>query len=76
MADGEARKRAEILIGIDQRMVNQKEPSLKTKEAIPSKMIEKSKDAFNVIKRVTLKGTVWQKMSTYIMRRKQMKILI
>ncbi len=51
-------------------MVNQKDHSLKIKEAMPSEMIEESRDALDVIKKDTSKGTIWQKISIYTMRRK------
>ncbi len=59
-----------ILIGIDQRMVSQKDPSQMVAEVMPSETIEVNKDVSDVNKRGTSKGTVWQKTSTYIKRKK------
>jgi len=57
-------------------MVNQRGFSSRIKEVMLLKMTEESKDISDVDRRATLKGTVWQKMCIYIMRRKWMKMLI
>ena len=64
------KEKAKILIGIDQRMVNQKDSSQIEIEAMLSEMIKESKDALDVVKRATLKETIWQKMFTCTIRRK------
>jgi len=76
LADEEVRKRTETLIGIGQRIVNQKDPSLKIKEAISLEMIKENKDASDVTKRAISREIVWQKISICTMRRKQMKTSI
>ncbi len=76
MANGKAKEKGETLIGIGQKMDNQKNFSLKIKEAMLLGIIEESKSALDVAKKVTLKETAWQKMFICIMKRKQMKILI
>ncbi len=43
---------------------------------MPLEMIEGNKSALGVVKRDTLRETVWQKMSTCIKKRKQKKMLI
>ena len=75
MADGEAKGEDEILIGTDQRMVNQKDPSQMGTEVIPLEMIEGNKGVSDVDKRDTSKGTAWQKMSICIKRRQQKEAL-
>jgi len=74
LADEEVRKRTETLIGIGQRIVNQKDPSLKIKEVILSEMIKESRDASDMAKKAILREIVWQKMSTCTMKRKLMKM--
>ncbi len=59
MIDREVKKRAKTLTGIGQRMVNQEDPSSKTREVMPPEMIEESKDVSDVAKRATLKETAW-----------------
>ena len=71
MADGEAKGEDKILIGIDQRMVNQKDPLQMIAGVMPSGMTEVNKGVSDVDKRDTSKGTVWQKMSIYTKRKKQ-----
>ncbi len=39
-------------------------------EVMPSEMIEGSRDALDVVKRVISKETAWQKMFTCIMRKR------
>ena len=58
MADGEAKKKDEILIEIDQKMINQKNPLQIVIEVMRSEMIEESKGTSNVTKRATSKETV------------------
>ena len=70
------KEKAKILIGIDQRMVNQKDSSQIEIEAMLSEMIKESKDALDVVKRATLKETIWQKIFICITKKKQMKMLI
>ncbi len=55
MTDGGVKKRAKILTGIDQKMVNKENLLLKTKEAILSEMIEENKDVSDVTKKIILK---------------------
>ena len=57
MADGEAKKEGEILIGIDQRMANQKDPSQTVTEVMLSEMIGGNKDVSDVDKKGISKGT-------------------
>ncbi len=59
MADGGVKKKAKILTGIGQRMVNWEDPSLKIREVMSLKMIKKSKGALDMVKRGILKETVW-----------------
>ncbi len=75
MADGEAKGKNKILIEIDQKMVNQKDPSQMVIEVIPPEMIEVNKGALDAAKRGTSKETAWQKTSTCTKRKKQMKTL-
>ena len=75
MADGEAKGEDEILIGIDQKMANQKDPSQMVTEVISSEMTKENKDASDANKRGILKGTAWQKMSICTKRKKQKKTL-
>ena len=74
MADEETKGEDEILIGINQRMVNQKDLSQTVTEVMPSGMTEENKDISDVNKRGTSKGTAWQKMSTCTKRKKQKKM--
>ena len=76
MADGGAKGKDETLIGIDQRMANQKDPSQMVAEVMPPEMIEGNKDVSDVDKRGTLKETAWQKMSICTRRKHQKKMLI
>ena len=73
MADKEAKEEGETPIGIDQRMVNQKDPSQMIIEVILPEMIEVNRDISDATKRVISKGTAWQKMSICIKRKKQKK---
>ena len=57
MTDEEVREKAETLIEIDQKMVNQKDPLRKIKKVILLEMTEESKGASDVVKRITLKET-------------------
>jgi len=50
-------------------MINQKDYSLKIKEVMLSGMIEENKGVLDVVKRGTLKETVWQKMFICIKRK-------
>ena len=59
MVDGEAKGEDEILIGIDQRIANQKDLLQKETKVILLEMIEGNKDVSDVDKRGTLKGTAW-----------------
>ncbi len=51
-------------------MVNQEDPSLKTKEVMLLEMIEENKDASDVVKKIISKEIVWQRMSICIKKRK------
>src|SRR6266498_1492946 len=51
LTDGGAKGKNAILIGIDQRMVNQKGPLLMVTEVMPLEMIEGNKDISNADKR-------------------------
>ena len=57
MADRGAKEEDEILIGIDQRTADQKDPSQKMIKVMPSEMIEGSKDVSDADKRGISKGT-------------------
>ena len=70
MADGEAKEKDETLIGIDQRMVNQRGLLRMEVEVMLLEMIEENKDALDAVRRCTLKETTWQKMSICIKRKK------
>ena len=59
MADGEVKERDETLIGINQRMANQKDPLQMVTEVMLPEMIEVNKDASDMAKRDTSKETVW-----------------
>ena len=74
MADEEVKEEDEILIGIDQRMANQKNLLQMATEVMPPEMIEGSKDVLDADKRGTLKGTAWQKTSICIKRKKKRKM--
>ncbi len=74
MADREAKGEDEILIRINQRMANQKDPSQMVTEVIPPGTIEVNKDVLDVDKKGTSKGTAWQKMSICTKRKKQKKM--
>ena len=58
MADRGVKGEDEILIGIDQRIANQKDPSQMVTEVMPSEMIEENKDALDAAKRIISKKTV------------------
>ncbi len=75
MADGEAKGKDKTLIGIDQRMVNQKDPSQMIIEVMQAEMIEENRDVSDMTKRSISKGIAWQKTSIYIMRKRAMKML-
>ncbi len=72
LVDGEVKEKDGTLIGIGRKMVNLKDPLQMVIEATPQETIEVNKDASDVDKRGTLKGTAWQKMSICT-RRKQRK---
>ena len=55
MADGEAKEGDETPIGIDQWMINQKNPSQMVAEVMLSEMTEGNKDVSDVDKRGTSK---------------------
>ena len=55
-------------------MVNQKDPSQMEIEVMQAKIIERNRDVSDVAKRAISKGIVWQKIFTYIMRKKMMKM--
>ena len=74
MADEGVKGKDEILIEIDQRMVNQKDPLQMIIEVMPSEMIEVNKDVSDVIKKDTSKETAWQKIFICIKKKKQMKM--
>jgi len=57
LADGEAKGEDEILIGIDQKMANQKDPLQMVTEVIPPEMTERNKDVSDAGKRGISKGT-------------------
>ena len=57
MADGEAKGEDETLIGIDQRMVNQKDLLQMEIGVMPSGTIEENKGASDVTKKDILKET-------------------
>ncbi len=44
-------------------------------EVMLSEMIGENKDVLDAAKRATLKEIAWQKIFTYIMKKKQMKML-
>ena len=73
MAGGEAKEEDEILIGIDQRMVNQKDPSQIATGVMLSEMTEGNKDVSDANKRGISKETAWQKTSICTKRKKQKK---
>jgi len=73
LANGEAKEKDETLTGIDQRMVNQKDPSQMVTEVMLSEMIEVNKGVLDAIKKDILKETAWQKMFICIRRKKQKK---
>ncbi len=58
LANEGAKKENETLIGIDQRIANQKDPSQMVAEVMPSETIEGNKDVSDADKRNTSKGTV------------------
>jgi len=74
LEDGGVKGKDEILTRIDQRMVNQKDSSQMIIEVMQSEMIERNRDVSDVAKRAISKGIVWQKIFTYIMRKKMMKM--
>ena len=76
MADGEVKEKAKTLIRIGQKMDNQKDPSLKIKEAMLPRTIEGNRNVSDMVKMAILKETTWQKIFTCTMKRKLMKILI
>jgi len=59
LADREAKKKDKTLTEIDQKRDNQKDLSLRIKEAISLKMTEESKNASDVTKRAISKEIVW-----------------
>ncbi len=71
MADGGVKGKDEILIRIDQRMANQKDPSQMVAEVMSPEMTEGNKDVSDVDKRGTSKGTAWQKIFTCTERKKE-----
>jgi len=58
LADEGVKGEDEILIGIDQRMANQKDPSQMVAEVMPPEMTEGNKDVSDADKRSISKGTV------------------
>ena len=58
MADGGVKRKDETLIGIDQRMVNQKDPSQMEIEVMPPEIIKENKGILDVAKRDTSKETI------------------
>ena len=74
MADGGAKGKDETLIGIDQRMINQKDFSQMVAEVMSPGTIEGNKDVSDVDKRDISKGTAWQKTSICTKRKKQKKM--
>jgi len=74
LADGEAKGKDEIPIGIDQKMANQKDPSQIVIEVMPPEMTEGNKDVSGADKRGISKETAWQKMSICTKRKKQKKM--
>ncbi len=58
MVDKKIKGKDEILIEIDQRIVNQKDLSLRIKEAMLLEIIKESKDASDIDKKATLRETV------------------
>ena len=70
MADEEAKGKDEILTGIDQRMINQKDPLQMGIGVILPGMIEENKGVLDVTKRDTLKEIAWQKTSICTKRKK------
>ncbi len=76
MAGGEVKEKDETLIGIDQRMINQKDPSQMEIEIMWAEMIKVNRDVSDVVKRGISKGTVWWKMFICTKRKKQTKTLI
>ena len=75
MAGGEVKEKDEILIGIEQRMVNQKDLSQIEIEVILPEMIEVNKNVSDMVKRDTSKGTAWQKTSICTKKKKMTKTL-
>ncbi len=55
-------------------MVSLKDPSQIVIEIMLPKMTEENKDVLDVTKKAISKETIWQKMFTCIMRRKQIKM--
>ncbi len=74
MTNRRAKGKDEILIEIDQRIANQKDPTQMATEVMPPEMIEGNKDVSDVDKRGTLKETAWQKTSICTKRKKQKKM--
>ena len=72
LVDGEVKEKDGTLIGIGRKMVNLKDPLQMVIEVTLLETTEENKDASDVDKRGTLKGTAWQKTSTCT-RRKQRK---
>jgi len=58
LVDKKIKGKDEILIEIDQRIVNQKDLSLRIKEAMLLEIIKESKDASDIDKKATLRETV------------------
>ena len=71
MADGGVKGEDEILIRIDQKMVNQKDPLQMVTEVMLPEMTEGNKDASDADKRGISKGTAWQRTSICTKRKKQ-----
>ena len=70
MADEEAKGKDEILTGIDQRMVNQKDFLQMATEVMSLETIGKNKDISDAAKRGILKESAWQKTSICTKRKK------
>jgi len=76
LTDSGDKEKNKTLIGIDQRMVNQKDLSQIEIEVIPPEMIEANKGVSDAAKRSISKEIVWQKISICTMRKKMTKMLI
>ncbi len=73
LVDGGVKGEDETPIGIDQRMVNQKDPSQMVIGVMLPEMTEGNKDVSDADKRDILKGTAWQKTSICTKRKKKKK---